>query len=212
VTGGISIAGWVGWLAVAAPFAALLASAYVKVAVVLSTLRAALGRAVPPRSVTAIVALLLACFAAAPVAAPMWRAARPAVEKGDAAALAQGGADAQAPLAAFLAKHTPERERRSFLELARSLRAPEDRAAVDENDLLVGVTAFVAAELKAAFQVGFLLFLPFLVLELVVAAVLGTLGAHALDPRAVALPFKLLLFVLADGWHLLARGLLLGYT
>ena len=86
-----------------------------------------------------------------------------------------------------------------------------DRAAIGDRDLLVLAPAFVIAELRAAFQVGFLLLLPFLVLELVVASLLTALGMHSLDARSVALPFKLLLFVLADGWHLLARGLIESY-
>ena len=80
-----------------------------------------------------------------------------------------------------------------------------------EHDVLVLAPAFAAAELKEAFRVGFLLFLPFLVVELVVASVLTALGMHALDPRAVSLPFKLLLFVMADGWSLLLRGLVAAY-
>jgi len=83
---------------------------------------------------------------------------------------------------------------------------------VGETDLVVLVPAFATAELKAAFQVGFLLFLPFLLIELVVSTVLLSLGMNTLRPEAVSLPFKLLLFVVADGWHLIARGLILGYT
>jgi type III secretion protein R len=113
---------------------------------------------------------------------------------------------------AFLTKHTPARERQSFLELQRQLRPQADRAAVTADDLTVLAPAFATAELKAAFQVGFLLFLPFLVIELVVATVLLSLGMNTLPPEAVSLPFKLLLFVLADGWHLLLRGLVLTYT
>ncbi len=89
---------------------------------------------------------------------------------------------------------------------------PERRDAVSATSIEVLAPAFLIAELKAAFEIGFLLFLPFLVLELVIAVLLSSLGMHALDPRAVALPFKLLLFVAADGWHLLARGLVLAYT
>ncbi len=78
--------------------------------------------------------------------------------------------------------------------------------------LVVLAPAFAAAELKSAFEIGFLIFLPFLVIELLVATVLLALGMNTVAPETVSLPFKLLLFVLADGWHLLFRGLVLGYT
>ena len=77
---------------------------------------------------------------------------------------------------------------------------------------MVLAPAFATAELKSAFEIGFLLFLPFLVIELLVSTVLTSLGMTSLAPELVSLPFKLLLFVLADGWHLLFRGLVLGYT
>ena len=192
------------WLIALAPLAAIVLVGYVKIAVVLSVLRDALGRAVPPRSVAALLALLLASFVMAPVlerAAPV-----------PGASPAESAARADAPLREFLVAHTPDRERGSFLELARRLRPEADRAAVGERDLAVLAPAFVVAELKAAFQIGFLIYLPFLILDLVIASLLTALGMQRLDPRAVALPFKLLLFVLADGWNLLARGLVLGYT
>lgn len=199
--------------ALPAVLAVVLLAAYVKFAVVLEVLRGALA-GIPPRSVSALLALLLTVFVMAPVASQAWHAAEPELQKKDAGsdpALAAANA-AMGPLAEFLDRHAPERERRSFLDLARRLRPPEARDAVAPHDLIVTAPAFVTAELKAAFTVGFLLFLPFLVLELVTAALLSALGLHALDPRLVSLPFKLLLFVAADGWHLLARGLVLGYT
>ncbi len=202
------------WLALAAlvPFAVILLSCFVKVATVLAVLRGAFaGKGIPPKSVVTAVALLITLFVMAPVAERTWAAAEPGLQKGDAASVADAAAKARAPVADFLAAHTPERERQSFLELQRHLRPPAERASVGERDLVVLAPAFVTAELKAAFQVGFLLLLPFLVLELVVASILTSLGMTRLDPRSVALPFKLLLFVLADGWHLLARGLIQTY-
>jgi type III secretion protein R len=186
--------------------ALVVAAAYVRIAVVLAVLRSALGFGALPRSVTALLALVLALFVMMPV-----------VERGarGMGAAATGDAKSDATLAAlteFLDHHTPEAERTTFTELARRIRPPDARAAVSGKSLDVLAPAFVIAELKAAFEIGFLLFLPFLVLELVVATLLSTLGMHSLDPRAVSLPFKLLLFVAADGWHLLARGLVLAYT
>jgi type III secretion protein R len=208
----------VAWLALVAlvPLAGLLLSSFVKMLVVLSILRIGLGgRAIPPASVTAGLALVLTVFVMAPVGEQSWRAMSPGLRRGDAASLADAASAGSEPLREFLFRRVPERERVSFVELARRLRSSTpgaERAAVGERDLVVLGTAFVVAELRAAFQIGFLLLLPFLILDLVVASVLDALGMHALDPRAVALPFKLLLFVLADGWHLLARGLILGYS
>ena len=202
---------WVTLL-VAVPFAVVVASAFLKFAVVLAILRRALGgSALPPASVAAGLALLFALFVTAPVAQRVWDAAQAGARKGDAAA-ATAAASTLEPVREFLAHHAPQRERQSFLELQRQLRPANERAAVSEHDLVVLAPAFATAELKSAFEIGFLLFLPFLVIELLTAMVLTSLGMNTVAPEMVSLPFKLLLFVLADGWHLLFRGLILGYT
>ena len=95
--------------------------------------------------------------------------------------------------------------------MARELRPPEQAQRVSESDLWVVIPAFLITELKEAFKIGFLVFLPFLVLDMVVANVLLALGMQTLSPTQVSLPFKLLLFVSVDGWSLLAHGLILGY-
>jgi type III secretion protein R len=187
-----------GWMA-AVPLVVLVAVAFVKFAVVLAVLQRAFGgAAVPPASVTVVLALLFALFVTAPVAARAWDAPT--------------AAKAAEPVRDWLGKHAPAREKQSFVELQRQLRPQAERAAVGENDLVVLAPAFATAELKSAFQIGFLLFLPFLVIELLVSTLLTSLGMTSLAPELVSLPFKLLLFVVADGWHLLFRGLVLGYT
>jgi type III secretion protein R len=199
-------------LLVALPFALVVATTFVKFSLVLAILGRGFGGGLPPAAVSATLALLFALFVTAPVTTRAWEATTQAgAKKGDAAA-AQAAAGAIEPVRAFLAKHAPARERQSFLELQRQLRPPAERAGVGENDLVVLAAAFVTAELKAAFEIGFLLFLPFLVIELVTAMVLTSVGMNTVAPELVALPFKLLLFVVADGWHLLFRGLVLGYT
>jgi type III secretion protein R len=110
-----------------------------------------------------------------------------------------------------MVKHGSPEERARFVDLACELRPPEEAEAVQETDLFVVIPAFVITELKEAFQIGFLVFLPFLVLDMVIANVLLALGMQTLSPSQVSLPFKLLLFVAVDGWALLARGLILGY-
>ena len=209
---GIDLGAWVALL-VAVPFAIVVATAFLKFAVVLAILRRAFGgSAIPPASVAAALALLFALFVTAPVASRAWEAAAPSLQKGDALSLATAAAKAAEPVRDWLAKHAPARGKQSFLELQRQLRPQAERAAVGENDLVVLAPAFATAELKSAFEIGFLLFLPFLVIELLVSTVLTSLGMTSVAPELVSLPFKLLLFVLADGWHLLFRGLVLGYT
>jgi type III secretion protein R len=92
------------------------------------------------------------------------------------------------------------------------MRKPEDRGQVTEKDFEILIPAFVVSELTEAFQIGFIVFLPFLVIDIVVTNILLSLGMFQISPVTVAMPFKLLLFVLVDGWHLLTKGLILGYT
>ncbi len=123
-------------------------------------------------------------------------------------ALAQAGKE---PLRAFLMQHSNDVERAFFLKSAQRLLPPAQRDQLTVNDFLVVVPAFTVSELTAAFQIGFLIFLPFLVIDLVVANILLALGMMMLSPTTVSLPFKLLLFVLIDGWAKLVHGLVLTY-
>ena len=83
---------------------------------------------------------------------------------------------------------------------------------LDEKDFIVVVPAFIITELSEAFQIGFILFLPFLVIDMVVSNILLSMGMFMVSPVTVSLPFKLLLFVLVDGWYLITKGLILGYV
>jgi type III secretion protein R len=113
---------------------------------------------------------------------------------------------------AFLTANASERERVRFYELARQARPEAERALVERTDLVVVVPAFVVTELIEAFALGFALYLPFLIIDLVVANVLLALGMQMMNPTQVSLPFKLLLFVAIDGWGLLAQALVTGYA
>jgi type III secretion protein R len=115
------------------------------------------------------------------------------------------------PLRAFLKANASERERGRFFEIARAARPEPERAAVGRDDLVILVPAFVVTELLEAFALGFALYLPFLVIDLVVSNVLLALGMQMMTPSQVSLPFKLLLFVAIDGWGLLAQALVTGY-
>ncbi len=116
------------------------------------------------------------------------------------------------PLRGFLIQHSKDAERSFFLRSAQSLLPPERRDALTVDDFIVVIPAFTVSELTAAFQIGFLIFLPFLIIDLVVANILLALGMMMMSPTTVSLPFKLLLFVLIDGWAKLVHGLVLTYT
>jgi len=110
-----------------------------------------------------------------------------------------------------LRANSDAKERARFVAVAKEARPEADRASVQSTDFTVLVPAFVVTELGEAFAIGFLLYLPFLVIDMVVANVLLALGMQMLSPTQVSLPFKLLLFVAIDGWGLLARSLVAGY-
>jgi len=206
-------------LATLAPLLALLVTAFVRVSVVLSFVRQALGGATVPASLISALSVLLTLF----IMAPTWEetarlAGLPPGLAGLAAIDARALEKAEEPVRAFLARHAEPREVASFRDLAQRLRrdaptlsAPRAEAAAPE-DFTVLVPAFVASELKRAFEMGLLLLLPFLVVDLIVANLLAVAGLQGLSPATVAVPLKLLLFLLADGWHLLLRGLVEGFV
>ena len=134
---------------------------------------------------------------------PQLRAAVPAEYRAEVDAVAR----AAGPLREFLRRHTAERDRTAFAALAREL-----GHAVDGDELWVLAPAFLSSELRAAFTIAVLVFLPFLVIDLIVGLGLAALGLSATSPQTVALPLKLLLFVAVDGWRLLLESLLRGYV
>ena len=204
------------------PFLFMATTSFVKMSVVFSILRNAIGIGqVPSGMVIASLAMILSLYVMNPVGDAMMEAALPSLTRVDQRAPFEGesleaaieaATDGAAPLGDFLKRNASPRERALFLDLARRARAPERRAEVGADDLLVVLPAFLISELSEAFQIGFLVFIPFLVVDMVVANVLLALGMHMLSPTTISLPFKLLLFVLVDGWYLLARALVLGYA
>ena len=194
------------------PVLLVMLTAFLKIAVVLSTVRSALGAPqIPPTTAVAGLSLLLTTLAMAPVGEECWAAAQRSPRgEGVEQTLAAIAAGAE-PLRSFLHRFARPDDRLTFLELARRQRRPEAREAVAETDFTVLDPAFVVSELRRAFTIGFLVFLPFLVVDLLVSNVLLAVGLTQLSPTSVSLPFKLLLFVAVDGWRLLSRGLVLGY-
>ena len=204
------------------PFTLLLMTSFVKIAVVLSILKSALGAPqIPPSQVITGLALILTLFVMAPTGERMFRAIEPELGQGANAELISGKSvealgmaaeKAKEPLRDFLLKHASSRDRGLFHAMALRMRTPSERSGITDRDFLVLVPAFLASELRRAFEIGFLLFIPFLVVDLVISNLLVALGMHMLSPTTVSLPFKLLLFVLADGWQILLRGLVESYA
>ena len=200
-----------------APFVAVMVTSFTKLVVVLSLLRNAMGlQQVPPNIVLNGLALILTLYVMYPVGQQMAAAnqdVRPvAAVSSDTQALFTYADKAKEPLRAFLMKHSTPRERAFFLKTAQRINGPEKARTMTQRDFIVVVPAFTVSELAAAFQIGFLIFLPFLIIDLVVSNILLAMGMMMLSPTTVSLPFKLLLFVLIDGWVKLAHGLVLSYT
>ena len=202
------------------PFLLIMVTSFVKVAVVLSILRQAIGaQQVPPNQVITGLAIVLSLYIMAPVGYDIYDQISPQIQtmQQEEKDLGFEGVKKMAvngikPLRRFLIRHSDPEERRLLYELAVELRGPKKRMQVADDNLLVLIPSFVVTELKEAFIIGFILFVPFIIIDLVVANVLLSLGMHMLSPTTVSLPFKLLLFVLVDGWFLVVKGLVLGYT
>ena len=203
------------------PFVLLMVTSFVKISVVLSIVRSAMGtQQIPPTQVITGLAIILTVYIMAPVGQQMYRAAEVnAFESGEGVLssktveqLFEAGKRAKEPLRDFLLKKVTTKDRALFYGLAIKMRkTAEEREGITDRDFLITVPAFVVSELKEAFQIGFLLFVPFIVIDMVVANILLALGMHMLSPTTISMPFKLLLFVMVDGWYLIAKGLVVGY-
>lgn len=197
------------------PFVFMSVTAFVKISTVLQIARSAIGaQSVPSSTVVMALAASLTLLAMAPVGQKIADRAGPLFSGKDldTTHFIQDGIDAvREPMREFLRKNASEREKARFLDVARQARPPADRAAVQPDDLTILVPSFVVTELSEAFAIGFLIFLPFLVIDLVIANVLLALGMQMLSPTQVSLPFKLLLFVSVSGWGLLSQALVTGY-
>ena len=198
------------------PFVALMVTSFAKIVIVLGLLRQALGlQQVPPNMVLNGIALVLTIYVMAPVmmdAGDNLRSSGRNLASFKTVEDIGGGYDAvSAPLRTFLLKHSEPRDRKFFLRTAGRM-WPEERArALKEDDMLVLVPAFTVTELGEAFRIGFMLFLAFLIIDLVIANILLALGMSMVSPTIIAVPFKILLFVLLEGWARLLQGLVLGY-
>lgn len=200
------------------PFMAMMVTSFTKIVVVLSLLRNALGlQQVPPNAVLNGLAIILSLYLMYPVVTSIGTAMleKSGTFSGKPAAATQtlidAVKDARDPIAKFLMKHSTQRERAFFLKSASLVMPKEDAVTLKETDLIVLIPAFTLSELTEAFMIGFMVFLPFVVIDLIVANVLLALGMAMVSPTVISLPFKLLLFVLLDGWSRLVHALVLSY-
>ncbi|MGH8258849.1 MAG: flagellar type III secretion system pore protein FliP [Steroidobacteraceae bacterium] len=180
------------------PAILLMMTAFTRIVIVLGILRQALGAGqTPPNQVLIGLALFLTLFVMAPVADRINQQALQPYEAGTITA-SIALERAEAPLKTFMLNQTRERDIATFVRIA----GGKGYATPQDVPLSVLVPAFVTSELKTAFMIGFLIFIPFVIIDLVVASVLMSMGMMMLSPVLISLPFKLMLFVLVDGWSL----------
>jgi type III secretion protein R len=200
-----------------APFAAIMVTSYAKIVIILGLLRQSLGlQQVPPNMVINGIAIVLTLYVMSPVGIQINDNLRSAGKSfstlskiEDFKSLLDAG---EPPLVAFLSKHSTERDQRFFQRTAARLWPAGKAREAGGADLLVLVPAFTVSELTEAFKVGFMLFLAFLIVDLIVANVLLALGMSMVSPTLLSIPFKLLLFVMLDGWARLLQGVVLTYV
>ncbi len=185
------------------PAILLMMTGFTRIVIVLSLLRQALGtQSAPPNQIVIGLSMFLTFFVMGPTFDRVYQEAY-VPYTANALSFEQALDKGQAPVRQFMLKQTRQSDFALFARLARL----EPSVTAETAPLRVLVPAFVTSELKSAFQIGFMIFIPFLVIDIVVASVLMSLGMMMLSPVLVALPFKLMLFVLADGWNLLIGSL-----
>lgn len=185
------------------PAVLLMMTGFTRIVIVLSLLRQALGtQSTPPNQVIVGLSLFLTFFVMGPTLDKVYADAYQPYSNGS-ISFEQAISNAEAPLRTFMAKQTRQTDFSLFAKLAKL----DEKVSINNAPMRVLVPAFVISELKSAFQIGFMIFIPFLVIDIVVASILMSLGMMMLSPVLVALPFKLMLFVLADGWNLLIGSL-----
>lgn len=205
-----------------APFLLMMTTSFVKISVVLSLVRSAMGtQQIPPNQIITGLALILTIYIMIPVGSDVYRNVeavvkdpgtnQPILSLASVDVLKQALEAGKEPVRTFLLKHAQPKDRSLFFNLAKQMRGNREDLVIGENDFIVLIPAFIISELAQAFQIGFIIFLPFIVIDMVVSNILLSMGMFMVSPVTVALPFKLLLFVLVDGWYLITKGLILSY-
>lgn len=187
-----------------APYILVMMTAFIRIAIVLSFVKSALGtQQVPPTQVIMGLALFLTLYVMMPVGQQINTNAVQPFFKGE-ISQAQALEKTMNPIREFMFRQTRDKDIKVFIDLAKLSKPIKERKDVPTYILM---PAFVTSEIKTAFEIGFLIYLPFLVIDMVVASVLLSMGMFMLSPMSISLPFKLLLFVMIDGWDLLVTSL-----
>lgn len=197
---------------------AMVATSFLKLAVVMGLIRNALGiQSIPPNMVLNALAVILSFYILAPVGEEMWALysklsadVSPDAKVEEWTEIALKSAE---PYRQWLDKQTGERERAFFVATAERLWSKDgvESALVDPNSFHILIPSFCVSELSRAFKIGFLVYLPFIAIDIIVSNILLAMGMMMVSPVTISLPFKLLLFVMVDGWTLLIQGLVRGY-
>ena len=199
------------------PFLAMVATSYLKIVVVISLVRNALGvQSIPPNMVVNAIALILSFYVMAPVVEKSWNIYKEesAINKVEKKQYdTQIAMKAAEPMREWLIKQTDEKSRAFFVSTAEQLWAKdgEETAEVDPESFFILIPSFCVSELTKAFQIGFLVYLPFIAIDIIVSNILLAMGMMMVSPVTISLPFKLLLFVMVNGWTLLIQGLVRVY-
>lgn len=196
------------------PFIAVIATSFIKIVVVLQLLRNALGiQQIPPTMTLHGLALILTLYIMAPVGIAAFDSlAGKDLQGMETPELTATLSSAAEPFRQFLARYATPRHQEFFLETARRLWPPQVAEHLHAQHFLVLIPAFTVSELTSAFEVGFLLYLPFVAIDLIISNILLAMGMMMVSPMTISLPFKLLLFVMLDGWTRLIQGLVLTYV
>ena len=195
------------------PFLVVMGTCFVKLVVVFALVRNALGiQSIPPNMVLHGLALVLTLYIMMPVGLESYdNLVGQDFEFSEAASLQAAVSVAVVPYRKFLAKHASESQLDFFIDTAGELWGEEYEHELTRDNLFILIPAFVVGELTTAFEIGFLIYLPFIVVDLVISNILLAMGMMMISPMTISLPFKLLLFVFLDGWTLLVQGLVLSY-
>ncbi len=195
------------------PLLVVAGTAFLKISTVLLLVRNAMGvQQIPPNLAIYGVAMILALFVMSPTLIGMSDALKGAGRTDDIQAWIARGKEAGEPLRTFLNKHARPDQKTLFYKTAQRMLPEKDKASLGDKDFVILLPAFVTSELTAAFEIGFLLYLPFVIIDLLVSNVLLALGMMMVSPMTISLPLKLLLFVSIEGWSRLLHGLVLGYV
>ncbi len=198
-----------------APFLIMVCTSYLKIVVVLSLVRNALGvQQVPPTMVLNGIAIIFSVFVMAPVAIQTYTLLEEKTihDKMNIVEMVHIADDVKEPFQHFLIKHANPKTTYFFLETAKRLWPEEAASTLSATDLSILIPSFAVSELTRAFQMGFLLYLPFVTIDIIFSNILLAMGMMMVSPTTISLPFKLLVFVLVDGWTLVVQGLVLSYN